>query len=262
METAAARLQRFQQGPPQEVIATLLNSINNHFNVEIREAAKAGCWSLAFMGVHAVTQMVSYALVDAQGEAGFRRFLLEFVDQDSPGADFSAVASELHQWRNVLVHQWLSTAGHSLGFDLTLDRGWVRQGDLLIVNPGTLIDGYRRAFSSASPTWRQYKLRSPAELEAIKQRLIDSTSSVRPGQRGSEHGAGVPRRAGDSCGCHRAHRPDRTPDVHVTSASCDKLQGCDLQAVSASGRECLEPWSVPRLSAHEHERARGPDART
>jgi len=91
MESHEDRLKRFQDGPPSEVILTLTNSINNYFNPEIAGAATAGSWSLMFMGTHAVALTVSQALFGLTGKDGYLRFLRTFMDQDSPGADFSAI---------------------------------------------------------------------------------------------------------------------------------------------------------------------------
>ena len=62
MESYSDRLRRFQNGPPNEVIQTLLNSINNYFNPEIAKAAEIDSWSRVLMGVHSVAITVSQGL--------------------------------------------------------------------------------------------------------------------------------------------------------------------------------------------------------
>jgi hypothetical protein len=75
MESRDARLQRFQDGPAVEIIETLLNSINNYFNPEIRAAAANDCWSLSLLGIHAVAFTVAESLFDSRGSAGYKEFL-------------------------------------------------------------------------------------------------------------------------------------------------------------------------------------------
>jgi hypothetical protein len=173
MESQADRLKRFQDGPPTEVISTLLNSINNFFNNEIARAAEASCWSLMVMGVHAVALTISFGFFGLNGEAAYVRFLREYVDGSEPGADFSSVGSELHTWRNVLAHQWLGSAGHAIGFDPSMAVGWERRSGILVVNPARYHEAYRSAFRTSSPMWKPEKLLTSPELQAAKDRLID-----------------------------------------------------------------------------------------
>jgi hypothetical protein len=172
MESPEDRLRRFEGGPPAEVISTLLNSINNGLNGEIRLAAEAGCWSLVIMATHAVALTVSEGLFDLTGQQGYARFLRTFVDQPDPGQDFSTIGAEVHRWRNVLAHQWLATAGHTFGLDTAMDRGWERRGTSVVVNPARYYAAYRRAFTTSSPLWRPESLLSDAELDGAKDRLI------------------------------------------------------------------------------------------
>jgi hypothetical protein len=173
MEGQADRLRRFQDGPPGEVISTLLNSIDNFFNNEIARAAEANCWSLMVMGVHAVALTISFGFFGLNGEAAYGRFLREYVDGTEPGADFSSIGNELHTWRNVLAHQWLGTAGHAIGFDPSIAVGWERRSGILVVNPDRYHQAYQNAFRTSSPLWKPEKLLTPAEIQAAKDRLID-----------------------------------------------------------------------------------------
>ena len=173
MESFQDRLTRFEQGPPTEVISTLTNSINNIFNPEISSAAKTGCWSLMFMGTHAVALTVSEGMFGLTGKRGYLRFLQAFVDKGDPASDFSAIGSEIHEWRNVLAHQWLSGAGHDFGLDPTLDSNWQRREDLLVINPDRYYEAYSQAFRTSSNLWRPERILSSVELEDAKARLID-----------------------------------------------------------------------------------------
>jgi hypothetical protein len=173
MESYEDRLARFENGSPIEVIATLTNSINNFLNPEIEQAARGGSWSLMFMGIHAVALTISQGLFGLTGRDAYLRFLRTFVDDEVPGGDFSAIGAEIHQWRNVVAHQWLSSGGYRFGFDTSLDIGWKRDGDIVVVSPTKYHDAYRRAFRTESYLWRPQAILSRTELEAAKARLID-----------------------------------------------------------------------------------------
>jgi|SRR5271157_807486 len=173
MESYEDRLRRFQNGSPIEVIATLTNSINNFLNPEIAKAAEDGSWSLMFMGIHAVALTVSQGFFGLTGQEGYLRFLRTFVDGEVPGADFFSIGADIHRWRNVVAHQWLSSAGYGFGFDTSLERGWQRYDDIVVVNPTKYHEGYRRAFRAESDLWRPQAILSQIQLEAAKKGLID-----------------------------------------------------------------------------------------
>lgn len=172
MESPEARLQRFRNGPPMEIISTLTNSINNFFNPEIAKAAETGCWSLMIIGIHGVALTVSEGLFGLSGEAGYVRFLQTYMDGDEPGSNFSVIGPELHKWRNVLAHQWLANAGHTFGLDPGMALGWERQGLSTVLNPVRYHAAYRHAFRTSSTLWRPDQLFSTDELKASKRRLI------------------------------------------------------------------------------------------
>jgi hypothetical protein len=183
MESYEDRLKRFQDGSPTEVISTLTNSINNFLNPEIATAAESDSWSLMVIGIHAVALTLSKGLFGLTGKDAYLRFLRTFVDDAVPGGDFSVVGADIHRWRNVVAHQWLSAAGYTIGFDTSLVVGWERRNGVLVVNPTKYHQGYRRAFQTGSKLWRPQTILSPTEMEAAKARLIDNFV------RDSSHGA-------------------------------------------------------------------------
>jgi hypothetical protein len=138
-ETQEERLRRFKAGLPQEAIETLLNSIDNYFNNEIRLTTGHHQTSLMFLGVHAVTLTISYALFNQNGLQGYRRFLETFVDGHTEDTKFSNIAGLLHDWRNVLAHQWLGSVGHTVGYDYGMLRGWEAREDVTFINPQDLL---------------------------------------------------------------------------------------------------------------------------
>jgi hypothetical protein len=173
MESHEERLRRFQDGPPLEIIETLLNSIANFSNREIRDAANlaAPAWNLVLLGIHSVALTIVFALFDQSGPAGYRMFLERFVDTGGP-ADFSAIADEIHGWRNVIAHQWLSKQGHTLALDTTIATGWERRGEVLHFNPRIYTDAYLSAFGARGRIWDWNQMLTPDQQRAAKGRMI------------------------------------------------------------------------------------------
>lgn len=171
MESKDERLRRFQDGSPVEIIETLLNSINNFFNAEIQSAREHRAWDLALLGIHSVALTISEGLFAQRGPAGYRTFLERFVDRESQG--FSAVAEEIHAWRNVVAHQWLSQRGHDFAFDTTLATGWERRGTTLHFNPRVYADAYLDAFAAGGKIWDWHELLTDEDAEAAKRRMIE-----------------------------------------------------------------------------------------
>jgi len=171
MESYEDRLRRFQDNGPGEVIGTLLNSINNLFNPEIQRAADQECWSLMMIGTHGVALTIVEGVFGVSGEQGFVRFLKEYMDGAEPGGDWSTIGHELHEWRNVLAHQWLSAAGYGFAWHPGIDVGWERRGDLIVVNPIRYHAAYRQAWSNPN-LWLPNRIITDTDFQKAKRRLI------------------------------------------------------------------------------------------
>lgn len=172
-ELKEKRLARFQNGPPLEVIDTLLNSIDNFFNNEIVLTTKQTPpqTSLLFLGIHAVALTIGEAFFDESREVeNYRKFLKEFMDGETEDTRFSIIADKIHDWRNMLAHQWLGSLGHSIGYDYTMTLGWQERDGILFINPEIYCKQYLQAFSSGARLWRFDSIFSQEQLEQIKQR--------------------------------------------------------------------------------------------
>ena len=175
-ETAEKRLERFQSNPPYEVIHTLLNSIDNHFNNEIGatfDNPQNPQTSLMILGIHSVALTVAFGLFNKGGEQGYKLFLEHFVDGDTPDTKFSTIASEIHEWRNIIAHRWLNIAGHEFGYDFDMPEGWRKEGEVTFLNPKVYLDQYLKAFVAGGRIWSSDKiLTTDAMMEDAKQRFI------------------------------------------------------------------------------------------
>src|ERR1700693_2093651 len=164
-ETREKRLKRFNDGPPYEVIATLLNSINNFFNNEIALTTQGDNYqtSLLFLGVHAVALTISEGLFDKSGLGGYKLFLEKFIDGDTPDTTFSTIAQLIHDWRNVLDQQWIGSVGYSIGYDYKITMGWEIRDDTTFINPRIYLKHYQKAFGPGGKIWGWRKLLTDAE---------------------------------------------------------------------------------------------------
>lgn len=174
MEPLENRIKRFQNGRPAEIIDTLLNSINNFFNNEIKEAVQDGRYQtyLAFLGIHAVALTVSDAFFDKKPPEGYKVFLEKFVDGETPDTKFSEIAEILHAWRNILAHQWLGVGGYKIGFDYVMEKGWEKREKIIFINPRIYCNYYLKSFAVDGKIWDYGKMLEEEELLQIKERLL------------------------------------------------------------------------------------------
>jgi len=174
-ETAEQRLKRFQDGSPVESIETLLDSIDNYFNNEIRATVSDIQYpqtSLLFLGVHAAILTISEVFFNDKSVTGYRLFLEKYVDNDDNAEKFSLIADEMHVWRNIVAHQWLSLKGHDLVYAYNMEEGWRRADGILYINPKKYCELYLAAFRGGGRIWQYSQHFTQEELEVIKGRII------------------------------------------------------------------------------------------
>jgi len=180
-ETREHRTERFQKSEPVEIIESLLGSIQNFFNNEIAatfDNPNNRQTSLMFLGVHSVALTISHGFFGKDGEKGYRKFVQTYMDMDGDSADkkFSTIASEIHEWRNVIAHRWLNVAGHEIGYNFDMPEGWKKEGDVIYINPQIYLDQYLKAFdrSKGGMIYRYPEiLTNPKALEAAKKRMLE-----------------------------------------------------------------------------------------
>lgn len=166
------RLRRLSKGSPIEIIETLLNSIDNFFNNQIDLAAENDLWHLVILGDHAVALILSEGLFGEAGINGFKTFLEKFVDNTKPGFDFSAIASDIHNWRNVIAHQWLSSSGYDFGLDFEMEMGWEKRDEITYFNPSLYHQSFSSAFSGGGRIWQYQKILTEEQMQEAKDRLL------------------------------------------------------------------------------------------
>ena len=168
MEGFEARLRRFLYSRPHELISTLLNSIHNFLAPEIRIARENHLYQLVFLGTHAIMQTVCESIYGRGGDSATKFFLKEFVDGDTEDMRFSVIASELHDLRNITAHQWLSKEGHAVYLDTEMNKGWLREGEILRINPNLYAEQFMSAFNQKSAYWEKWRHMPPKVLRMRK----------------------------------------------------------------------------------------------
>jgi|GEM_PF-645224 hypothetical protein len=177
-ESFQARSARLQNNPPNEIISTLLASIEMHFNNEIKITVKDNNYQtvLLFLGIHAVALTISYGVFNDEKVTGYKLFLEKFMDGETEDTKFSTISGHIHNFRNVLAHQWLGASGHAIGFDYQMPEGWKEKEGRIFINPKIYVEHYLNAFS-ANKLWSIRNL-PLAEKEAIKKRLLGKFQKV------------------------------------------------------------------------------------
>lgn len=173
IETKEQRLKRLKSSPPVESIETLLNSIANFFSNEIQLTPNQYQTSLLFLGIHAVSLTISEAFFGKSGERGYRLFLEAFVDGKTEDKKFSMISNTLHNWRNILAHQWIGSLGHSIEYDYKMIEGWKNREEKLVINPRIYCESYLSAFSAGGRIWKYESTFTGDQLEMIKSRIIE-----------------------------------------------------------------------------------------
>ena len=128
-----------------------------------------------FLGIHSVALTISEIFWNLKGESGYKKFLEKFVDGNTKDTKFSSIADKIHNWRNVLAHQWLASSGYQIQYDYEIKFGFIVKDGLLTINPKIYCDHYLNAFRSTSrggKIWNYRSIFNSEQLEEIKQRLI------------------------------------------------------------------------------------------
>lgn len=142
-------IKKLINGNPLSAVGLLILSINNVFNKEIAQTITKNPPqpSLLFIGVHSVALTISEVLFNERGLKGYKKFLEEFVDGNPKNKQFSLIADQIHSWRNILVHGWLSLKGHKMEYDFKMIEGYKNRDGTLYINPKIYLGLYLSAFN-------------------------------------------------------------------------------------------------------------------
>ena len=165
-------IESFINSSPVNAVTLLIMSINSFLNNEIKITVDQDPpqTSLLFMGVHASILTISEILFNEKGEKGYKRFLKEFIDEGTGDRCFSQIAGEIHSWRNILVHGWLSLRGHNIEYEYKMQKGFEKRGETLYINPRVYLALYLSAFQEGQILKYVSKM-APEELSRAQETI-------------------------------------------------------------------------------------------
>ncbi len=172
MESFEARLKRFTDSSEHEIPLTILNSVTNFFLPEIQVAKEKSLDRLIFLGIHATIQTVSEKIFGKRGLEGTRFYLKHFVDGSTQDRQFSLISDDIHEMRNVVAHQWLSSRTHDIAINYAMPEGWKLDPNLLHINPDIYAEQFLASFGRGGPIWTYRQLVSDQELTIRKYQFI------------------------------------------------------------------------------------------
>ena len=172
METFEDRLRRFLFGAVREIPLTLLSSIANFFLPQIQEAGKQRLEYPVLLSTHAIIQIVAEQIFGQHGPPGTEFYLRQFVDTATPNRTYSAIYTDIHAFRNVIAHRWMSGGGHLLAIDYTISGGFEKRGPHLHFNPAIFLEDFSAGFDPGGRIWGYQKLTTDDDLLIRKYEFI------------------------------------------------------------------------------------------
>ncbi len=171
------RLQRFQNNSPIEFIETILNSIHNYYIPELQIASDNKQSNLLILGLHSIVETISENVFLKKGVKGFKFYLENFVDIDERGGQFSEIADELNDWRNIVAHQYISKLGHSFNYDYEISVGHQTENGIIILNPKIFFEQFQSAFlanggKTKRKIWNYEKIIASDKMEETKTQFL------------------------------------------------------------------------------------------
>lgn len=186
METFKQRLKRYTDENDLEIFGWLTIFLQNAYLREIQVAKEARLYHCMYLITHAVIQMVSENMFGFKGKDGTRFYLESFIDGNTQDRQFSLVTDEIHDARNVMVHQGYSSLQHRVEyFNDEMPEGWKKEADATHINPAIYADQFENAFSSGAliQKYQQLtdKVRVIRKYQYIRQWLrLDKTNPIFP----------------------------------------------------------------------------------
>ena len=172
METFKQRLRRYTSQNDLEIFGWLTVYLQNDYRREIAAAREGRQYLSVYLLSHAVIQMISENLFGLSGREGTAFFLEHFVDDASGAVQFSPVAYEIHDARNVMAHQGYSSLQHRVEyFADDLPAAWSRHGETVQINP--TIYAARFEVALIAHRWiKEYQSQAPGTRLVRKYRYI------------------------------------------------------------------------------------------
>jgi hypothetical protein len=167
METFDHRLQRFLGSGEKEIPLTLLVWGQNVLLHQLGIVRQHKLEDMIFLSTHAFIQTFSEVALGKVGRLATLFFLQNFMDGSEEHQQFSLIADEIHELRNVIAHQVFSSRTHNIAINYTMAEGWKRDQNLLHINPEIFALQFEAALNGGR-LWKWHPF--VAKEEAVKQK--------------------------------------------------------------------------------------------
>jgi hypothetical protein len=125
--------------------------------------------TLVFLSTHAFIQTFSENVLGKRGESATKYFLETFMDEHTTASQFSLIAADLHEMRNVMAHQAFSSRTHAMAFNYHMPEGWKRDTGLRHINPNVYAEQFITAIDGGR-LWKWERFVTPEQL--LKQKYV------------------------------------------------------------------------------------------
>lgn len=174
MEPFEKRLSRLLNGDPREFALNIRVSYENDLVHQIRYAREN--WGaqpvLMLLAIHSAMQTISDYVFGKQGPDGTKFYLENFIDGTGPGEDFSAIAAEIHEARNVLAHRWSSSLFYRFVLNPSIERGWLQRDGCIHFNPLVFADRFLASWADSNFYDRWRDLVKEVDMEVHQLRFV------------------------------------------------------------------------------------------
>jgi hypothetical protein len=171
METFENRLRRFLNTGGEEIPLTLLVWGQNTLLDQLKIVRQHHLDDLIFLSIHAFMQTFSETVFDKAGLSAPEFFLSSFMDGTENDKQFSLIAPDIHEMRNVMAHRVFSSRTHNMAINYTMAEGWKKDQGLLHVNPEVFASQFEGALNGGR-LWKWRKFTSNEDTVRQKYRFI------------------------------------------------------------------------------------------
>jgi hypothetical protein len=169
MESFEDRLRRFLNSTEEEIPLNLMLWGQNFLLPQLRIAKQHLLDNLIFLGTHAFIQTFSEKVFGKTGLSATTFFLQNFLDGPNQDQQFSLIADELHEMRNVMAHKLFSSKTHTMVLDYGMSEGWKKALGVLRVNPMVYAEQFEAALDGGRLwDWEQFTTKETS----IKQKYL------------------------------------------------------------------------------------------
>ncbi|HKB68726.1 MAG TPA: hypothetical protein VKC61_22885 [Pyrinomonadaceae bacterium] len=163
METFEQRLKRYVDQDDLEIFGWMTVMMQNVSLAELTKAVENNMYQCVFLCTQAIVQTIAVNMFRMKGVEGTKFYLENFVDGRATDRQFSRIANEIHEMRNVIAHQGYSSLQHNVDFNNEMAEGWRSETGVVFINMRIYFEQFAEAFRQGRHTDTYRKTVSDAE---------------------------------------------------------------------------------------------------